>query len=201
MKLGEIKIEALKLMFANGREYISADGIEQLKDMEEYCDYLISMPGAINRCFALLEEMRVLPSKSFTLGEGGRYALDELIPDFFDLERIVYEGREYNPNCEYYREGDEIIISDYEPAGEYRVIYKPMLTRIFDSTDEDTELPIPDRIACYIPYFIKSELFRADEPDEADIARRWFTSALEQISKSEDGRQTGVLRRYSVYEV
>ena len=59
MKLGEIKIEALKLMFAgNGQDYNDPDinQLERMKQQQEYKDYLGSMNGSINRCFAVLEE-------------------------------------------------------------------------------------------------------------------------------------------------
>ena len=202
MKLGEIKIEALKLMFATGNRDVGVSDLEGMVHEEEYADYLLAMPGAINRCFAVLEERRVLPVKSFRLGEGGRYALDELIPDIFDIERIVYEGEgEYDGDCEYFREGDSVIIRDFDSHGEYRVLYKPSLERITSYTPDDTELKIPDRIACLIPYFIKSELFRVDEPDEAAEARNLFEMSIEQISKREDGRQSRVAHSYSFSEV
>lgn len=202
MKLGEIKIEALKLMFAVGSEDLRAEDIGDIYDNEQYSDYLLMMTGAINRCFSVLEEKRVLPVKSFALGEGGRYELNTLIPDFFDVERIVYEGGgEYVGSCEYYREGDTVIIKDYEPRGEYRILYKPTLERIVSSSDNSVELSIPDRIACHIPYFIKSELFRVDEPDEAGEARNLFEAAMDQISKSESGKQSRTEHSYSAYGV
>lgn len=208
MKLGEIKIEALKLMFAgNGQDYNDPDinQLERMKQQQEYKDYLGSMNGSINRCFAVLEERRVLPVKRYDIPsgllEGGEFDLTS-ISDFFDLERIVYEGADgYRPICEYYREGDVIIIKDFDSEGSYRLIYKPTLPRITSGMGEDTELPIPDRIACYIPYFIKGELFRVDEPDEASEARNWFEMSLDSISKSESGNQARVHQRFSVYEV
>lgn len=202
MKLGEVKIEALKLMFANGKEDITISELADAELGEKYGDYLINMPGAINRCFSILEEKRVLPSRLFVLGDGGRYNLSELIADFFDVERIVYEGRRgYNVNCEYFREGDAVIIPDYRPDGEYRILYKPSIKRVTDITSNDAELDIPERIACYIPYFIKSELFRVDEPDEAAEARNFFEAALSEIFTAIENRQTKSYSRYSFGEV
>ena len=203
MKLGEIKIEALKLMFAiNNGDYTDpdVDNLEHMKSSRDYSDYLSAMNGSINRCFMLLEEKRVLPVKSTVLCGEGRYILD--MADFFDIDRIVYEGRgEYDGNCEYLREGDMVIIKDYDACGEYRLLYKPSLPRVLSYTPDDFELPMPDRIACCIPYFIKSELFRVDEPDEATEARRLFEAAMKEISKSEYGRQTRVAHSYSLDEV
>lgn len=205
MKLGEIKIEALKLMFAgNGSDYLDVGvvNLEEMKTQPEYSDYLGSMNGSINRCFSLLEERRVLPTKSFSLGGGERHDLGALISDFFDVERIVYEGdRGYNSSCEYFREGDSIIIKDYDERGEYRVLYKPKLERITPGKDEEYEIPIPDSIACLIPYFIKGELFRMDEPDEAAEARNWFEASLAEMRERDAVRQTSVVSRYSFSEV
>ncbi len=202
MKLGEIKIEALKLMFAVGRENLRPEDIDGIYDNEQYSDYLLMMTGALNRCFSVIEERRVLPVKSFGLGEGGRYELGALIPDFFDVERIVFEGSaEYIGDCEYHREGDTVLLKNMESDGEYRVLYKPSIPRLLAEADNELELPIPDRIACYIPYFIKGELFRMDEPDEAAEARNFFESSIAEVSKGESGRQSRVVSKYSVYEV
>ena len=67
MKLGDIKIEALKLMFVNMGDDIDIESLETYAQDEIYKSYLVNMPGAINRCFASIEEKRVLPSKSRTL--------------------------------------------------------------------------------------------------------------------------------------
>lgn len=199
MRLGELKVEALKLMFANGTSDVAIEDLDRSIYDERYADYLYAMTGAINRCLSELEERRVLPVRSLVLGDGGRYALDRIVSDFFDLERIscVLNG-EYFPICEYYREGDEIIVKDYDDRAEYRAIYNPAIKRVFSYSDNMLELDIPDRIACYIPYFIKGELFRVDEPDEAAEARNWFEAAIDGIKHREHGVQ---LRVANVYEV
>ena len=209
MTLGEIKIEALKLMFANGHDDISEHELETLKNDNQYKDYLINMPGAINRCFSVLEERRVLPVRVAVVkresgsGDGHMryFDLASIIPDFFDIERISYISKngEYTDVDEYEREGDVIIVPDI-PL-DTRVIYKPSLERILATTDEKTVLSIPDRIACHIPYFIKGELFRVDEPDEAGEARNWFETAIAQITKAESGKQSRVVHSYSACEV
>ena len=67
MKYGEIKIETLKLMFANMGEDISTDKLDTYEQSDNYGSYLINMPGSINRCFSALECKGVLPSKSKVL--------------------------------------------------------------------------------------------------------------------------------------
>ncbi len=218
MKLGEIKIEALRLMFAGDQKDMTVDSLIIMNYEEEYRDYLLKMPFAINRCFSLLEEKRVLPTKSVSINskkdffEGDKQASPpkpvfinkeiELPEDFFDVERIVYDGPDgYRSNCEYYREGDKLFIKNREIKGEYRLLYKPSLPRITSMTPNNEELLIPDRIACFIPYFIKAELFRMDEPDEANEARNWFEAAIESISNNNGGVQTHVEDKFSFEEV
>lgn len=65
MKVGDIYIEALKLMFATGAEDITADPeaggftLEQARMDAQYADLLLAMPGSLNRCLRDLEVRRV----------------------------------------------------------------------------------------------------------------------------------------------
>lgn len=193
MKLGDIKIEALKLMFVNMVEDIAIDSLESYAQDEIYKSYLVNMPGAINRCFASIEEKRVLPSKSRTLkrsealASGGfvRFDLDSLISDFFDIDRIVRESADgdYDGDCDYITEGNTLVLERYEEEDgiTYTVIYKPTIARITSLTDDNIEIDIPNNIAAYIPYFVKGDLYRDDEPGEAGEARNWYEQAMNEI--------------------
>lgn len=213
MKLGEIKLEALKLMWANYNEDI---GIEQLSDLmgsERYGDYLVAMSGSINRCFADLEARGILPVKSFALAaplreEKGRtaaYDLKELIGDYLSFERLIYEteGGSYE-DTEIGAQIEEDIL--YLPwfdgeKEEYRVIYRPRLPHIFPYTNDETELRIPDRIAAFIPYWIKGELYREEEPNEAGEARNWYEAQMSAVASVSSRRQGSVRSVYSMTEV
>ena len=67
MKVGDIYIEALKLMFATGAEDIAADPeaggftLEQARMDAQYADLLLAMPGSLNRCLRDLEVRRAQP--------------------------------------------------------------------------------------------------------------------------------------------
>lgn len=52
MKIGEIKIEALRLMFITQRDTPSVETLDELTAREEYGSYLASMDGSIRRCYA-----------------------------------------------------------------------------------------------------------------------------------------------------
>ena len=207
MKLGEIKIEALKMMNACVEREIAVEMLADIVNDEEYREYLSAMPGAINRCFADLSEKRVLPLVSVALraGEpvGNRMRFDV---SGKDVDRVTYceiDG-EYHESIPYIREGDSILIEAFDELGEYRLLYREELSPVTSFTDEETELPIPNRIAVWIPYFIKSEIFRRDEPDEASAARNMYEQQMAQLAAMEalkENRQRVVRSVYDAMEV
>lgn len=187
MKLGEIKIEALRLMFANVGEILDADFLLQYKDDERFRDYLDNMPGSINRCFAEIEKRGVVPSKTVPLTDGTsngysvRFDLSE-IEDFGTVDRLISENKWfYDPAHAYRMEGNTLVVDSPSSGEEYTLLYKPCLIRVSATTGEDTEIALPDMIAVAIPYYIKGDLYRDDEPNEASEARNWFEAALDSI--------------------
>ena len=208
MKLGEVKIEALKIMFADYTDDLALDNLADLKTDENYGRYVNSMPGAINRCFSRLEDSNAVPVKKFVLTEDLgtisnnriRFDLSAIISDFGNVDRIIYEtATEYEGNCEYIMETNSIIVLPYR-GGDYTIIYSPTLTRITAGTAEDAELELPDKIASIIPYFIKGDLFREDEPAEASEARNLFELSLEAANTEIKRRQTSVRAVFSQTE-
>lgn len=188
MTLGEIKIEALKLMFVNIDDDIYPEKLAEMENDETYRGYLYNMPGAINRCFSNLEAKRILPSVRLVLvtsGDGAyvRYDLSQ-IDNFFDIERVIREtgAGEYDGDFGYTREGN-VLVFENDADAKYTLIYKPKLPRIKSYDSEEMELPIPDDIASYIPYFIKGDLYRDDEPGEAAEARNWYEQAMEELMR------------------
>lgn len=192
MKYGDIKIEALKLMFVNMGDDISADKLEKYEQDDTYNSYLVNMPGSINRCFSVLENKSVLPPKAKDLavsdgvasGAFIRFDLTVVISDFYDIERVASETAdgEYCGDCDYQREGDTLVLERYDDEDiRYIVLYRPMIPRVKSNTDSDFELPLPENIASLIPYFIKGDLYRDDEPNEASEARNWFEASIDEI--------------------
>ena len=204
MKLGDIKIEALKLMFVDFVTDYAAEDITSLSTDESCRDYLANMPGAINRCFADLERRGVIPAKSVELGELGRarkygnvrYKLKDIIPDFGRIERVSRESEdgEYCAACSYRLEGGVLVlrapdirtytedgVEKYEERETYTLIYRPTLDRISRSTSDEVEIDLPDSIANLIPYYVKGDVYRMDEPDEAGEARNWYEAAINEL--------------------
>lgn len=190
MKYGDIKIEALKLMFINMGDDITIDKLGTYEQDDTYNAYLVNMPGSVNRCLSALEGRGVLPSKSRVLepsegvasGAFIRFNLPDIIDDFYDIERVVSETSdgEYNGDCEYRTEGDTLVL-DREDDIAYTLIYRPKVERVSSLTDNSKEIDIPENISSLIPYFVKGDLYRDDEPNEASEARNWFEQGIEEI--------------------
>ena len=204
MKLGDIKAQAISLMFVNTTEEIAHDNLLDHVDDDTYGYYLVRMPEAITRAFSAIERARVLPVRSQELVtaagaetlRGVRFDLGTLISDYYDVERVVKESRAgYETVTDYFREGDAIVIEGFDTAAMYRLLYRPSIRRIGAGTADDYEVSeIPDRIACYLPYAIKAEIFRNDDPDEADVCRVIFETALSAIAMEEKTSRQGRVR-------
>ena len=62
MKLGEIKLEALKLMFVNDGEILNMENLDEyLYGNEVYRGYLVNMVGSINRCINRFKMKNIKP--------------------------------------------------------------------------------------------------------------------------------------------
>lgn len=212
MTYGEIKIETLKLMFVNAQEHISIDWIDVYADDENYGSYLANIEGSMNRCLSNIEEKRILSSRSKKLlyddgiisGAFIRFDLARIADDYFDIDRVIREtaNGDYCGDCEYKREIDTIVLPVFEKDGDvtYTAIYKPKLRRVNHATENSDEIELPDSIACYVPYYLKSELYRDDEPNEAAEARNQFEQLMAEIAERSVSRSAKVLTIYSQNE-
>lgn len=212
MTYGEIKIEALKLMFASTDQVLVEEYIDIYEQDENFRDYLSAMPGAINRALARIEEKRLLAPKTRTFKhhEGaltaGFIRFDAgVIRDFYDIERVVMESEygEYDGDCDFMREGNTIVLPRYaEDDGiTYTLIYAPKAERVSSATENENEICVPEGVAAVIPYFIKGDLFRADEPNEASEARNIFEVATDEMVAKRQGQQTRIKNIYSQVEL
>lgn len=211
MKYGDIKIEALKLMFINMSDDITVDKLDTYAQDDTYSGYLVNMPGSVNRCFSVLESRGVLPpeSKTLTVSDGVasgafiRFNLPSLIENFYDIDRVVSETSdgEYCGDCDYQTEGDTLVLERYDDEDiTYTVLYRPTIPRVESLTDDDWEIPVPENIAALIPYFVKGDLYRDDEPNEASEARNWFEAGIEEILLRKTNKVSRVKTIYSQTE-
>ena len=206
MRLGDIKVEALKLMFVTYTDDIRAEDLPDLGGEENYRAYLLNMNGSINRCLADIESRRILPVKRISVRASSgelrrgalRVALADVAPDLFDVDRVVREDVDgYCGDCEWEREGDELILRDFDEISDYRLLYYPRLPRYAGDATNMEEVPVPDEIAAFIPYFVKGDLYREDEINDASEARNWYEAAMEQIAAARVNKVNRVRRVYS----
>lgn len=195
MKLGEIKLEALRIMNINNDSPLYLDKIETLVNEKRYGKYLNNMFNAINKAIDIINHRRVLPQKKVQLStllhsEGkvnNRYKTDSL-KDFLSISRIVYESEsQYFQRVPYAKEADELVIlSQYEP--EYlSLIYDSKIANITDANSDKEEIPgLPENLARLIPYYIKFELYQEDEPDLALNAKGTFDQGIESLRVYDD---------------
>lgn len=202
MTLGEIKVEALKIMFAAYSNDFSVGELEHIARDDNYASYLADMVGSINRCFANIENKGVLKSKCIPLENGTEndysvsYDLDS-IEDFYRIERVI--GKKdglYYPSVEYVVEGNNLILFDKDAV--YKLVYKPRIKRITSYTPDSEDIGVDDSIAVLIPYYIKGDVYRDDEPAEAAEARNWYEAAISEISMHDNSKQTYVHRAYNI---
>ncbi len=108
MKIGEIKLESLRLMGVNEEE-LEIEKLEDYKIDERYKDYLERMNGAINRAISRFTVYKVLPTKIIdvkpsqgeTIGQHIKFNLKKIVSDFNSLERILYIYERVVPNINY----------------------------------------------------------------------------------------------------
>ena len=132
-----------------------------------------------------------------------RFNLPSLIENFYDIDRVVSETSdgEYCGDCDYQTEGDTLVLERYDDEDiTYTVLYRPTIPRVDSLTDDDWEIPVPENIAALIPYFVKGDLYRDDEPNEASEARNWFEAGIEEILLRKTNKVSRVKTIYSQTE-
>lgn len=220
MKLGTIKIEALKLMFANNDDELTIDNSDNegasgtapvdLTEMEsnpQYRDYLNNMNGSINRCFSVLESSKVLPTKRVVLisdsetTEYGKEVDLSSIEDMDDICRVsLRNDYGYDPTVDFHTEGDTLILPLVRTGDTVSLIYYPTLARLTQTADNTQELDIPNKIATIIPYYIKYDLFREDDVSESNAALRMFEDSLSLIHRRTETYQGSTDHIIGVWE-
>lgn len=211
MKLGELKIESLMMIFPGTELMVDyenddelRDKISQLKDDSSYSDYLASMPGAINRCYSSLENKGIVPTKSVDLSKstaqkrGTRIMFDlSAISDLGSIDRIAFYGNngQDEEHCDYSHEGTSKVLLE-ERNGTYAVVYTPIIPRIKQITDDAKEIELPEDVVSLVPYFIKSELLRAENESEAAHARNVFEQMANELRSKNQGYQGAVISVY-----
>lgn len=190
MTLGDIKAAALQMM---GVEFkVDGDNVSEFLDDDNYGTLIFNMVMALNRGLADLEAKRVLPMKRAVLQNPrvlpiGRasFAL-EGITDLGSPVRVTVQGDYYfDENMPYIFAAGELTVKRYDEQAVYELLYHPSVARVSQDTPDTHVLDIPTPLAEALPYFIKAEVFRTDEPGEANEARNFYEVAVSQYASSQ----------------
>ena len=195
MKLGEIKIESLRLMSVN-TENLNINNIKNYEYDDLYREYLDRMPGAINRAISRMIGLKALPCKIAEVNPSQceifsqflKLNLKTIISNLNSIERIIYINKDtINTNVEYQTLGDGEVLIHFNELHNYKgndekfvIEYMPILDIITTTTDNNFEIDVPETLARMIPYFVKGELYEQDEPEIAATSRNIFESALSE---------------------
>ena len=117
MTIGEIKLESLRLMSANDED-LSVENLDIYKQDDRYKEYLDKMHGAINRAISRFMIYKVIPTKTAevmpsqgeTLKQYLKFNLNKIIPDFGNLERVIYISERVVPNVDFESVTDGVIL-------------------------------------------------------------------------------------------
>lgn len=203
MKIGEIKVEAIKLMFANYGFDMSINDLQKMLADENYGSYIVNMNGSIARALDRIENACVVPLKrkeiSFEDCQLDKYFLSfdtNKIDDLFLIDRVTarYSNGEYDGNANYSIEGDILLLDN--KATTYTILYYPTIKTVNESVLDTDELWIPDKIARLIPYFIKGDLYQEEEPDLAADARNIFEASLDDLKNQNQNKQNYIHQVY-----
>ena len=195
MKLGEVKLEALRIMNINNDNPLFLENIETIYGEKRYAKFLNNMLNAINKAIDIINHKKVLPKNSIELSKilinesklNNRFDLTK-IDDYFAIDKIVYEDNfNYYPKVSFEKEGNKIVISNkYNPIY-LNMIYFSKVPSVSDDLSDNEEIPyLKDEFARLIPYYIKFELYQEDEPNLALTAKNTFDNGIELLRIYED---------------
>ena len=203
MKIGEIKVEALKLMFANYAFDMGIDDLQNMTSDENYGSYIVNMNGSISRAIDRIQNACAVPPKAHHIRDdelmaGGYFNRFDTatIADLYVIDRLIAESVSgYDGNAEYHLEGTKIVLKG---GAAYTLLYFPVLKAIDGSASDYIDLkdmgnprpysaadpvvhqgrPVPGRgtVACRR----RKEYLR-------DVARRPQTKHCKQTEQGEAG--------------
>ena len=176
----------------------TAAWIRAMSEDKNYSDYVDNVWGAMDRCFTDIELRGVIPPRRVALlREGGvpygsylRYEIPALLPDGGKPVSVLVrrpdgESEALFADLDYFIEGDELLLpAEVDGAS---LVYLPQIPRVRLSDDLTACLPLTAQIASLVPYFLASELYRAEEPGEADELRAAYERGMERIARDVPG--------------
>ncbi|MBR2070401.1 MAG: hypothetical protein IJ981_03140 [Clostridia bacterium] len=184
MKLGDVKAEALRLMFVTMEDEVNAENIGRYKHESRYAPYLMNMDGSISRGLQRVANERKLGRKmaEITKFEGtGYFVYGRLPEDFLSISGLSrYYNNRFETVKDYKIYGNRKVSVPKRDGVKYFVEYHPNAPKL--PTDDTQELDVPTEVAMMIPYFVKGELYEEEDANAAVLARNLFEQWLREYS-------------------
>lgn len=202
MKLGQIKIEALRAMFAgydlkDFDDYSSAE-FNEVMYSDQYKSYYLAMRSSIQRCLHRITQEHKVPVKKVEVEDLSSFVdIETLLTDnskVYEIERVaVKSGGRFVKNYIPFESEDykTIKASQVYNGCIYVVYYYPMPEQV--PNDDNAELHgIREDVQALIPLWIKGELYEEDEPQLAVQAMNMFEAKLFAIEMASKTIQTQI---------
>lgn len=195
MKLGEIKLEALKIMNINNDSVLVLENMDAILGEKRYAKYLNNMFNCINKAIDVINHKKILPQNRIEMSElevnqgaiNNRFDVSS-IRDFMSISRIVYEDSNgYRERIPFEREGNMVVVPNKYLPEYLAMVYNTKIENITDNIADTDDVPnLSDELARLIPYYIKFELYQEDEPDLALTAKNTFDQGIESLRVYDD---------------
>jgi len=116
------------------------------------------------------------------------YDLETLIPDFYKIDKLYFENysHELINRTDYILEDGYTLVIDDRLVGNFIMKYQSYPPKIDDDTDDDDEIDLPDEVACILPLYIASQLYKDDDIALATAYRNEFEVAIENVYPRKD---------------
>ena len=116
------------------------------------------------------------------------YDIQKLIPDFYKIDKLYFENynHELINRTDYILEDGYTLVIDDKLIGNFIMKYQSYPIKIDDETDDDDEINLPDEVACILPLYIASQLYKDDDIALATAYRNEFEVAIENIYPRKD---------------
>ena len=116
------------------------------------------------------------------------YNIDELIPDFYKIDKLYFENysHELINRTDYILEDAHTLVIDDKLIGNFIMKYQSYPAKIDDDTDDDDEIDLPEEVACILPLYIASQLYKDDDIALATAYRNEFEVAIENLYPRKD---------------
>lgn len=212
MKLGEIKLEALMLMYPSISIPYNADDTESiteavfnLKADTSLGELLTASVGAINRALFQLESRGLTNEAKAYLSNGALgnrrgdvlVSLDKMLTDYLAIKGLFAVCDGEVSECEYKAVSSGDIIFNMNPSCSYLVVYKQAFQRITQITGDGYELSLPRELEPAILYATAAELLADEDAEKSNL----FKKELDEIAmryESSGGSAPQVACKYCI---